>query len=143
MSLGSQHKEESPHMASITRTSWGISTRQTVGRLVIWCVLCIGAALMIVPLAWMISSSLKTSSQIWVVPPEWIPDPVQWGNYPKALTALPFGTYTLNTLRITVPVLLGTLLSASLCGYGFARLEFPGRDLFFMLFLTFMVKIPC
>ena len=95
--------------------------------------------MMILPFLWMISSSLKTQSQVWVFPPVWIPEPVQWGNYGEALSSLPFHIYTLNTMKITIPVLLGTLVTASMCGYGFARLRFPGRDTFFMIFLSVLM----
>ena len=72
-------------------------------------------------------------------PPVWIPDPVQWDNYGEALSSLPFHVYTLNTMKITIPVLLGTLVTASMCGYGFARLRFPGRDTFFLFFLSVLM----
>ncbi len=98
-----------------------------------------GAILMILPFLWMLSSSLKIQSQVWVFPPVWIPRPLQWSNYGNALRSLPFHTYTFNTLRITVPVLLGTLLTASMCGYGFSRLRFPGRDTLFMVFLSVLM----
>jgi multiple sugar transport system permease protein len=123
-------------MVNLSARSLAISLRAGGGRTAIWIVLFAGAVLMIVPFLWMVSSSLKAPSQIWLFPPQWIPNPTLWGNYPKAMTTLPFGVYTLNTLKITVPVLLGTLLSASLCGYGFARLDFPGRNLFLWLFLS-------
>src|SRR5262245_6003973 len=51
------------------------------------------------PFLWMISTSLKTDPQVYHVPPIWIPNPARWGNYPDALTYVPFGTYFLNTLR--------------------------------------------
>ncbi len=120
-----------------------IPSRRTVERLaaksVIWLLLCGGGCLMVLPFLWMISSSLKTQSQVWVFPPVWIPEPVQWHNYVEALSGLPFHIYTLNTMKITVPVLLGTLVTASMCGYGFARMQFPGRDALFMVFLSVLM----
>ena len=109
------------------------------GKILVWILLSGGGCMMILPFLWMISSSLKTRSQVWVFPPVWIPEPIQWGNYGEALSSLPFHIYTLNTLKITIPVLLGTLLTASMCGYGFARLRFPGRDTFFMVFLSILM----
>lgn len=116
-----------------------VSTRKTLGRLLVWVLLSVGALLMMLPFLWLISSSLKTSSQLWLMPPKWIPDPIRWQNFTDAMTTLPFGRYTLNTLIITIPVVIGTLISASLCGYGFARIEFPGRDFFFWFFLATMM----
>jgi multiple sugar transport system permease protein len=115
------------------------SLRKLGGRLLVWIPLLIGAVLMMAPFFWLISSSLKTPSQLWLYPPRWIPDPVRWENFPDALTVLPFGRYTLNTLTITMPVLVGVVLTSSLGGYGFARLNFPGKNLFFMIFLATMM----
>ena len=112
-----------------------------LGRAVVWFLLCAGALLMTLPFLWMVSTSLKETSQIWVFPPQWIPNPVVWQNYVEALTILPFGRYALNTLMITVATTLGVVLTSSLCAYGFARLQFPGRDLIFMIVLT-AIMIP-
>jgi multiple sugar transport system permease protein len=110
-------------------------------RLLVWCGLCGGAFVMTLPFLWMLSTSLKLESQIWLFPPQWIPNPVRWQNYVEALTILPFGRYTLNTLLITVLTTTGVLLSSSLCAYGFARMQFPGRDLIFMVVLS-AIMIP-
>jgi multiple sugar transport system permease protein len=107
----------------------------------VWFLLFAGALLMILPFLWMVSTSLKETAQVWVFPPQWLPNPVRWQNYTEALTILPFGRYALNTLFITVATTLGVVLTSSLCAYGFARLQFPGRDLIFMIVLT-AIMIP-
>lgn len=109
---------------------------QRIQRAFVWLFLVAGAALMIMPFLWMVSTSLKPEAQIWVFPPQWIPSPVLWQNYVQALTILPFARYALNTAMITAATTLGIVLSASLCAYGFARLRFPGRDLIFMVLLS-------
>ena len=110
------------------------------GRLVVLIILSAGAVVMMLPVAWLISTSLKEPGQIFRFPPEWIPNPVRWRNYPDALTALPFERYILNTLFITGSNMIGVLRSASLAAYGFARLRFPGRDvIFWMLLSTLML----
>ncbi len=96
---------------------------------------------MTIPFLWMVSTSLKVESQIWLFPPKWIPNPVRWQNYTEALTILPFGRYALNTMLITVLTTTGVILSSSLCAYGFARMQFPGRDLIFMVILS-AIMIP-
>jgi multiple sugar transport system permease protein len=106
------------------------------GRAAVLAVLILGALVMIVPFLWLLSTSLKEQRQIFLYPPQWIPDPVRWQNYPEALTQLPFGRYTLNTLLITAITMVGVLLTSSLAAYGFARLRFPGRDLIFMVLLS-------
>ncbi len=105
-------------------------------RVVVWALLMGGALVMIVPFLWLVSTSLKEQRQIFLFPPQWIPDPVVWRNYPEALTVLPFARFVRNTVLVTVITMAGTLLTSSLCAYGFARLRFPGRDLIFMVLLS-------
>jgi multiple sugar transport system permease protein len=111
------------------------------GRALVWFLLLSGSLLMTLPFLWMVSTSLKETAQVWVFPPQWIPNPVRWQNYTEALTILPFGRYALNTLIITVVTTVGVVLTSSLCAYGFARIQFPGRDLIFMIVLT-AIMIP-
>lgn len=102
-----------------------------------------GAVLFLLPLFWMISSSLKPNYQVFEFPPRWIPDPVQWSNYPEALTYVPFGRYAVNTLLISGLTILGNLLSCTIVAYGFARLRAPGKKvLFFVLLATMMLPYP-
>jgi ABC-type glycerol-3-phosphate transport system permease component len=101
-----------------------------------------GALLFLAPFLWMLSTSLKDPKFIYLFPPQLIPNPVVWGNYPKALTEMPFGQYAWNTVQVTFMALLGHLLSASLTAYGFARLRFPGRDLLFILLLSTIMLPP-
>jgi multiple sugar transport system permease protein len=105
-------------------------------RLIIWILLVFGALVMIIPFVWLVSTSLKEQRQIFLYPPQWIPDPIRWQNYPESLTVLPFARFVQNTLVVTIITMVGTLLTSSLCAYGFARLRFPGRDLIFMLLLS-------
>ena len=101
------------------------------------------AIVFLLPLFWMISSSLKPEYQVLEVPPRWIPDPVTWSNYPEALTYVPFGRYTLNTLFIAVMVITGHILSCTLVAYAFARLRAPGKNaLFIILLATMMLPYP-
>lgn len=97
------------------------------------------AGVMLVPFLWLLSSSLKSEGQIWVFPIQWVPKPVMWSNYVRALTYLPFGLYTMNTLFITIMTLLGVVLTSSLAGYAFARLRFPGREMIFYIVLSTMM----
>lgn len=97
----------------------------------------------LLPLFWMISSSLKPNYQVLAFPPRWIPDPITWTNYPEALTYVPFGRYALNTLFVTVMVIIGHVLSCTLVAYAFARLRAPGKDLLFVILLaTMMLPYP-
>jgi multiple sugar transport system permease protein len=88
----------------------------------------------------MISSSLKPEWDVFAFPPSLIPRQVLWSNYPQAWTAIPYWRFTLNTLIIAIPTLIGVLLSNSLVAYSFSMLKWPGRDtLFFLSLCTMMV----
>jgi ABC-type glycerol-3-phosphate transport system permease component len=102
-----------------------------------------GAVLFLLPLFWMISSSLKPDYQVLEFPPRWLPEPIQWSNYPDALTYVPFGRYALNTLFIAVGMIVGHVLSCTIVAYGFARLRAPGKNkLFLVLLATMMLPYP-
>lgn len=101
--------------------------------------LLVGSVLVLAPAAWMLSTSLKDVNHLFDFPPQWIPDPVRWDNYPKALSAMPFGRYFLNTTLITVLSAIGSVGSSLLIAYGFARLRFPGRDQLFLVVLGTMM----
>ncbi|MFM7583444.1 MAG: carbohydrate ABC transporter permease [Caldilinea sp.] len=117
-------------------------------RFLIVAILSIGAVVMALPFVWLLVSSFKPLEKIFIFPPEWIPDPFRPENYVEALVYKPFGLYLWNTLRIVVLNLAAILLSASFCGYGFARIRFPGRDFWFALVLAtlmipyFVLMVP-
>jgi multiple sugar transport system permease protein len=98
--------------------------------------LVLGSVAMLAPLVWLARSSFMGMHQIFIFPPEWVPDPWQWRNYPDALTAIPFFRYFLNTMTILVPSVLGTVITAVASAYSFSRLRWPGRDLVFGLLMT-------
>jgi multiple sugar transport system permease protein len=115
-------------------------SRRWLSRATIYLLLVIGAVVMLLPLAWMISSSLKLEHRVFQFPPRLIPDPIRLQNYVDALTYKPFGVYLRNTAFLVLMNELAIVLASSFCGYGFARLRFPGRDLWFGLVLaTLMV----
>nr|WP_245583154.1 carbohydrate ABC transporter permease [Paenibacillus daejeonensis] len=91
------------------------------------------------PFVWLIRSSLMDLSQIFTMPPEWLPRPFQWGNFKKALTILPFGTYFLNTTIIVMGTLAGTVLTSTIAAFGFSRIQWKGRDLIFGILLSSMM----
>ena len=102
----------------------------------IYAILLLGAVMVFFPFAWTISTSLKTEQQTLEYPPTWMPDPIQWQNYPDALTARPFGRYYINTTIITVLSVVGQVVSSAVVAYGFARFRFPGRGAIFLVVLS-------
>ena len=106
-------------------------------------ILSIVAFILLFPFLWIISLSLKTPPQISEYPPQLIPDPITFANYPKALLEQqPFPLYLRNTVIIAALAIVGDLFSSSFVAYGFARLRFPGRDILFTILLaTLMVPL--
>lgn len=102
--------------------------------------LAIGSLLMLLPFAWMLSTSLKHPSEIFTYPIQWLPAQPRFDNYVTALTTLPFPRFFFNSLFVAVAVTVLDLITASLAAFAFARLRFKGRDLLFVLFLiTLMI----
>ena len=114
----------------------GPAPSRAFGKLTVYLLCLIVSVLMFFPLLWLLRSSVMDLGQIFVFPPEWVPRPWRWQNYPEALTTIPFLRYLRNTLTILVPSVLGTVVTAALAAYGFSRLRWPGRDLIFNLLLT-------
>lgn len=93
------------------------------------------------PFIWMATSALKTDSQVYTIPPVWIPIPPQWRNFPDAWRTYNFNLYMFNTVfRYAIPTTIGVTISSAIVAYGFARISWKGRDvLFFICLATMMV----
>jgi len=98
------------------------------------------AAVMLLPLAWMLVTSIETLAESRHFPPTIVPSGIHWENYPNALDSAPFGRFFANSLVVTLASVAGNLVFCSLAGYAFARLRFFGRDVIFIVLLaTLMV----
>jgi ABC-type glycerol-3-phosphate transport system permease component len=117
----------------------GLADGRRWWRLFVLLTMLIGALLMLLPLAWLVTSSLKLEHKVFQYPPQWIPNPARLMNYVEALTWRPFHLYVKNSLIILLLNEVAVLLSASFCAYGFARLEFRGRDLWFGVVMAIMM----
>jgi multiple sugar transport system permease protein len=115
-----------------------ISSR-VFSKMVTYVLLIGGSVICLVPFIWLIRSSLMDLSQIFVMPPVWIPNPLKLSNYAEALTILPFARYFTNTVVIVVLEVAGVVLTSSICAYSFARLNWPGRRVIFMIILSSMM----
>jgi ABC-type glycerol-3-phosphate transport system permease component len=114
--------------------------RQRISTLLSHTLLLIGAAIMVLPFVWMVSTSFKAAGQTFVYPPKWIPSPFVWQNYVEMWNALPFNNFTFNSMKIATLATLGQLISCSMAGFAFSVIRFKGRDvLFIMLIATLMV----
>lgn len=117
----------------------------------IHCLLILMAIPCILPLIWMVTTSLKSDEQIFPQTMEgvagiglgdFIPSPVQWENYPEALRAVPFGTYLRNTLFLCFMNVVGAVFTSAMVAYGFARTRFRGKAVLFVLMLSTMMLPP-
>ncbi|HZO26608.1 MAG TPA: carbohydrate ABC transporter permease [Chloroflexota bacterium] len=118
----------------------GARTGRIVQLLIAYLALGIGSLWALFPFLWMISTSLKSDSQVLIYPPAWVPAPAVWGNYQAVLKLVPFGQFLVNTTIVAVTVTILELITSSFAAYAFARLRFPGRDKLFLLYLgTLMI----
>jgi multiple sugar transport system permease protein len=113
---------------------------------VIHAVLIAASVAFMVPLVWMISTSLKTNEEAMQMPPRWIPEKILWRNYVEALTYgykvlgyYPFWEYFKNTLYLCVLSVVGTVMSNAMIAYGFARIKWKGREVLFWITLATMM----
>ena len=110
----------------------------------IYALLIIGSLIFVLPLILMVSTSLKSYTEINQYPPTFLPKEIVPGNYAEAWNYknTNFPRWTFNTVFIIAATMPGVLLTSSLCAYGFARLSFPGRNLWFMLTLASIMLPP-
>lgn len=114
-------------------------TPEKIGRALLLLVLILLACVFCVPLLWTVSAALKSPQEFAQAPERFIPKNPEWGNFAKAWSALPFGSFVLNTIFLTAVSTIGTVLSSSLVAYGFSRFEFKGRNLLFGVMLATMM----
>jgi multiple sugar transport system permease protein len=120
-----------------------VRTRALIRRIVLYSVLISFSFIFLLPLIWMVGTSLKTNDEAYAWPPILIPTIWRWANYPEAWTYqnTMFAQWTINTLFITFWVVLGILLSSTLVAFGFARIRFPGRN-FWFIFTIATIMLP-
>jgi ABC-type glycerol-3-phosphate transport system permease component len=93
----------------------------------------------LVPTFWMLSSSLKPSTEVFTHPIQWLPRDPRWRNYVDAFELLPLTTFIKNTMIIVFFAVLGTVLSSAMVAYSFARIRWPGRNVWFSILLATMM----
>lgn len=115
-------------------------SRSRGDRLVLYVLAVIAFVILAGPLLWMLSSSLKTGSEVLAKPPTLVPKNPQWHNYAEVFTTVPFARYMLNSLLVSSVVTVVALAFHSMAAYSLARLRFPGRNAIFLgIVATLMV----
>jgi ABC-type glycerol-3-phosphate transport system permease component len=117
------------------RTEWLKSSRRQrrLGNLAAYIILGVVAVTMFLPFLWMISTAFKPAQETFAYPPTFIPQNFTLDNFREAWAAAPFGLYYLNSFRVAITVTLAQIFFCSLAGYIFAKLQFWGRDVLFLL----------
>jgi multiple sugar transport system permease protein len=115
------------------------SKGKMIGKIITYIIVIGLAIIILIPFFWMISTALKSDADIFAWPPEWIPRPPQWHNFADAWNAMPFSKYLSNTLFIVILGMTGEMISETLVAYGFARFDFPGKNVIFFILLSTMM----
>jgi ABC-type glycerol-3-phosphate transport system permease component len=103
----------------------------------LWYVVVILLALVVmVPFIWMLVTSLKGQNEVFAYPPTWIPQQPQWLNYLEVWKQAPFGRYFLNSTIVALAVTVGQLTACVLAAFAFARMNFKGKNVMFLIFLS-------
>lgn len=125
--------------------SWTAARRTRLEHALLHLVLAIAGVTFMVPLFWVLSTSLKAPNKVFTYPIKWIPDPVVWSNYADMFQILQFSgqpaliIFAKNTFLVATLATIGTVLSTAFVAYSFARLRWPERDLVFSLCLATMM----
>ncbi|HEV8634900.1 MAG TPA: carbohydrate ABC transporter permease [Chloroflexota bacterium] len=110
-----------------------------LGRALLYLIVIVVGIILMVPFFWAIDSSLKPVEEIRLLPPEILPSKIMWSNYPQVFRTKQFPFWVQNTFFVAILASAGTIVTAALAGYSFARFRFPGRSLLFGLTLSTML----
>lgn len=108
-------------------------------RVFAFCALVLGACTMVVPFVWMLSTSLKEANLVYQIPPQWIPDPVDWENYKEVWQNSSLLSGLKNSTIVSGGIVLIGTFSSTLAAFAFAKLRFPAKNLIFMCMLSSMM----
>lgn len=120
-------------------SSWRRRAVRSLGRACLYLALLAGAALMVSPFVWMLSTSLTPAAEVFAWPPRLIPSALRFENYRDALHQLDVGRYFVNSFVVSGCSTLSVLVLDAFAGYAFARLRFPGRGVLFGFILATMM----
>ena len=115
------------------------SLKSHFGRYSVWLLLLLGAMTMILPFVWMISTSLKEANLVYIIPPEWIPNPFRWTNYKEVWSVSNLALGLLNSTIVSGSVLFFCTLTSSMAAFAFSKLNFPFKHTIFLALLSTMM----
>jgi multiple sugar transport system permease protein len=113
---------------------------QGIGRIILYIIIIFSSCLMVLPFLWMLSSSLKPDLEVFTYPIQWIPAHPIWNNYKYIWEKANYITLFYNSTKLTSIITFLQLITCSMAAYAFSKIEFPGRDKLFLVYLgTLMV----
>ena len=123
-----------------TKTAWSpefgnYTRKKRVVKICIYAGLIFLSVTMLMPFAWMISSSLKPDLEVFHFPVQWIPANPLWSNYVEIWELIPLATFFRNTIILTVVITFLQVITSSFAAYGFSRLKWKGRDVIFLAYI--------
>jgi multiple sugar transport system permease protein len=116
-------------------------TTNPAGKIIGYALLIVLSLAVMIPFAWMLSSSLKQNNEVFTVPIQWIPTELRWENYTEIWDRIPLWTYLGNSMLLSVSVTVLQVLTGSFAAYGFAKVRFPGRDALFLAYIA-TIAVP-
>lgn len=126
----------------VTKAKIKNKAKKSIRTLFIYILLTVGGLTMILPFLWMLSTSLKSYTSVFIFDIkdiQWIPSPVFWNNYIDVWKVVPFAKFYVNSLFVTFSVTAAQVTTSALAAYAFARLKFPGREKLFFAYLATMM----
>ena len=131
---------DSPARASALITAYPLLP--TIGRIALYATLIVLALLTLFPFLWMLVTALKSSSEVFEWPIVLMPRNPQWGNFAEAWSRQPFMRFFQNTVFITIGTTVLTLFTSSTAGFAFAKYEFRGKRILFLIILMMLMLPP-
>ncbi|EOL48822.1 hypothetical protein RV11_GL003317 [Enterococcus phoeniculicola] len=120
-----------------------MTKKKNMTNILIIIVLSIGAIVMVGPLLWMVSTSLKEKSGVFQLPPQWIPNPVKWDAYKRLAELDTLASGIKNTVIVSLSVTIVGTITSSMAAFSFAKLRMPHKNaLFLMLLAALMIPYP-
>src|SRR5690554_5422051 len=110
--------------------------RSKISSIAVSILLYLGALLAVLPLLWMVSTSTKPASEVFTFPIRWLPQNLQFTqNLQAVFDTVPFATYYLNSIFVSLTGTIITVFFCTLAGYSFAKFDYPGKNIIFVLVL--------
>lgn len=116
-----------------------MKTKKIAARAGAFVIVLLGACTMVLPFLWMLVTSLKEANLVYTIPPEWIPNPVDWRNYVDIWSAANIITGIKNSAIISISVLTLSTLTSTMAAFSFAKLDFPCKNVIFIALLATMM----